>query len=280
MGDATQLGQSAVDHPLLSAAITLPGSGGVVLTGRLSVDDQPWLTEHAVLGQPILPGTAFVELALQAADHVDCRSVEELTLQTPLVIPEQGGVALRVSVGAADEQGRRPIEFHSLPESASPGTPWTLHTTGLLAETETETAAAPAEAPEPGDLAAWPPPGAEQLSLDGFYARLKADSMSYGPLFQGLRAAWRQGEELYAEVALPEEADQSTFGLHPALLDAALHATELFGRSAPGPVLPFAWEGITLHADGARSLRVRITASRTSPETLALTLSVRSRRSN
>ncbi|WP_233508478.1 type I polyketide synthase, partial [Spongiactinospora gelatinilytica] len=264
-GDVTRVGQSPADHPLLGAVVTLPGTGGVVLTGRLSVSDQPWLADHTVLGQVILPGTALVELALQAADQTDCRTVEELTLHAPLVIPEQGGIALRISVDAADEQGRRPIEFHSLPECAEPGTPWTLHATGLLAEASTMAAVE--------DLTAWPPPGAEPLSLDGFYARLAADSMSYGPLFQGLRAVWRRGDELYAEVALPEEAEPARFGLHPALLDAALHATDLLGRSAPGPVLPFAWENVTLHADGARSLRVRIAQSRTSPDALALTLS-------
>ncbi|WP_404828579.1 SDR family NAD(P)-dependent oxidoreductase [Spongiactinospora rosea] len=264
-GDVTRVGQSPADHPLLGAVVTLPGTGGVVLTGRLSVQDQPWLAEHTVLGQVILPGTALVELALQAADQTDCRAVEELTLHAPLVIPQQGGIALRVSVDAADEQGRRPIEFHSLPERAAPGTPWTLHATGLLTETPTTATAE--------DLTAWPPPGAEPLSLDGFYARLAADSMSYGPLFQGLRAAWRRGDDLYAEVALPEEAEEpSRFGLHPALLDAALHATDLLGRIAPGPVLPFAWENVTLHADGARSLRVHITQSPTGPDALALTL--------
>ncbi|MFI0421373.1 SDR family NAD(P)-dependent oxidoreductase [Spongiactinospora sp. 9N601] len=265
-GDVTRVGQSPADHPLIGAVVTLPGTGGVVLTGRLSLGDQPWLAQHTVLGQVILPGTALVELALQAADQTGCRTVEELTLHAPLVIPEQGGIALRISVDAAGEQGRRPIEFHSLPERAAPGTPWTLHATGLLTE-------APYTAAATEDLTAWPPPGAEPLSLDGFYARLAADSMSYGPLFQGLRAAWRRGEELYAEVALPEEAaEQSGFGLHPALLDAALHATDLLGRIAPGPVLPFAWENVSLHADGARSLRARITRSRTGPDALALTL--------
>ena len=41
-------------------------------------------------------------------------------------------------------------------------------------------------------------------------------------MFQGVRAVWRRGEEFFAEVALPEETAASGFGLHPALLDAAL----------------------------------------------------------
>ena len=68
---------------------------------------------------------------------------------------------------------------------------------------------------------------------------------------------------MYAEVALPDEsrADAGRFGLHPALLDAALHAIALARRRRRRRrrrALPFAWTGVTLHAAGAAALRVRI----------------------
>ncbi|MZG16469.1 hypothetical protein GTY44_23795, partial [Streptomyces sp. SID5914] len=58
-GDASGLGQQALEHPLLSAAVTLP-DGGVVLTGRLSTGVSPWLADHMVLGSVLLPGTGLV----------------------------------------------------------------------------------------------------------------------------------------------------------------------------------------------------------------------------
>jgi short-subunit dehydrogenase len=53
------------------------------------------------------------------------------------------------------------------------------------------------------------------------------------------------------------------FGVHPALLDAVLHAlgpAGLAGASGMGgPLLPFSWSGVTLHASGAGVLRARLT---------------------
>ncbi|MFF7756331.1 SDR family oxidoreductase, partial [Streptomyces sp. NPDC007971] len=96
------------------------------------------------------------------------------------------------------------------------------------------------------------------MELDGFYEGMADAGFGYGPVFQGLRAAWRKGEEVFAEVALPEGVKAEGFGLHPALLDAALHATGLTGESdAPGK-LPFSWSGVRLHASSATALRVRL----------------------
>ncbi|MDX2967499.1 polyketide synthase dehydratase domain-containing protein, partial [Streptomyces acidiscabies] len=84
----------------------------------------------------------------------------------------------------------------------------------------------------------------------------------YGPAFQGLRAAWRRGEEVFAEVRLPGEVTDRAgeFGIHPALFDAALHAAVFLPGDVEGG-LPFAWSGVSLHASGAQSLRVRLSVA-------------------
>ena len=117
----------------------------------------------------------------------------------------------------------------------------------------------PLRAPEPLD--AWPPEGAEPLEVDYLYDLLAELGLSYGPAFQGLSSAWRQGEEIYAEVSLPEEQAQGAerFAIHPALLDSALHAIALAGAEGLGEMrLPFSWSGVSVAAQGARELRVRI----------------------
>ncbi|MFT2018189.1 type I polyketide synthase [Streptomyces sp. 796.1] len=258
-GDTSALGQGAAEHPLLGATVTLADGGGVLLTGRLSLATHPWLAGHAVGGVVLLPGTAFVELAVRAGDEVGCGRIEELTLQAPLVLPAQGGVRLQVTVGAADDAGQRTVRIHSQPHGADAAAPWTCHATGALT---------PAGPPPGFDLAAWPPPGAEPVELGDFYARLAATGSAYGPPFQGLRAAWRRGEETFAEVALPDGADGGSgsaggaggFGLHPALLDSALHGALLATVDDPqAPLrLPFAWTGVELHAAGATAARVRL----------------------
>jgi len=248
-GDMASAGLSAADHPLLGAAVTLADQGGLLFTGRLSLRTHPWLADHAVRGSVLLPGTAFLELAVQAGDQVGCGMVRELTLRSPLVLPEHGGVLLQLAVGAPDDRGDRPVSVHSRPDGPNEGD-WLRHADGLLT--------APA-APRPeADLTAWPPPGAVRCELDGMYERFASAGFDYGPAFQGLTAAWRRGDEVFAEAELPAEqrAEARRFGLHPALLDAALHATGL-GPAAEGR-MPFSWTGVTLHASGATAVRLRL----------------------
>ncbi|MET7686197.1 SDR family NAD(P)-dependent oxidoreductase, partial [Streptomyces sp. NPDC005423] len=245
------VGLEAVAHPLLSAAVESADSGEVVLTGRLSVDTQPWLADHDVLGTVLLPGTGFVELAVRAGDQAGCGKVEELLLEAPLIVPARGGVALQVRVGTADASGARSVAIHSRGPGAQ--APWTRHAYGTLV---------PAAAVPAFDLVQWPPAGARALEVEGAYERLLERGYAYGPVFQGLKAAWVRGDEVFAEVALPEQArgDAARFGLHPALLDAAMHADLLGGDGAAGgeTLLPFSWNGVTLHAAGTSVLRVRI----------------------
>ena len=254
-GDLGAAGLEPVDHPLLSAAVTTPDpeSDSVILTGRLSVAEQPWLADHEVLGRVLLPGTGFVELALCAAGQVGCEQVAELTLEAPLVLADGGSRALRVVVGPRDEVGSRPLGIFSAPAGVSAAEAWVRHATGTLV----------GDAPAPdADLAAWPPPGAIPIEVSGGYDRLAERGYGYGPAFRGLRAAWRSGsgDDVFAEVALPESAraDASRFGLHPALLDAAMHADVLVDAGAATTLLPFSWTGVTLHTSGASALRVSI----------------------
>ncbi|MCC9312002.1 type I polyketide synthase [Kitasatospora sp. RB6PN24] len=247
--DAAGLGQSPARHPLLGAAVTLPASGGLVLTGRLSLAGQPWLADHVVAGQVIVPGAALVEMAVRAGDEAGCGRVEELVIEAPLVLPSQGGVRVQVTVDEADESGRRAVAVYAQVEEATFEEQWIRHATGSLA--------ASAASLVDTALTEWPPTGAEAVDLDGFYPALAGRGLSYGPVFQGLRAAWRRGEELFAEVALPDGAGAAGFGLHPALLDSALHVAAL-RTDGEGLTLPFAWNDVALHASGAVAARVRV----------------------
>ncbi|MEV4208252.1 type I polyketide synthase [Nocardia salmonicida] len=252
-------GLDADDHPLLGAKIGLARDGGLLLTGLLSLHSHPWLAGHRIGGAVLLPGTAFIELAWHAGQSVQCPVVGELVLESPLVIPETGAVELQVLVGPAQESGHRTIGVYSRLQTASaPELPWIGHATGTVRPSD-EIAAATA------DGGAWPPTGAVALTVGDPYDAMAAAGYDYGSAFRGLGQIWRHGDDVLAEVALPESAtaDAAEFGLHPALLDAALHAmiaTGTVGPTESGKIrLPFAWEGVCLHAVGASSLRVRLT---------------------
>ncbi|MER7056634.1 type I polyketide synthase [Streptomyces sp. NPDC000351] len=251
-GDAGGLGMAAERHPLVGAALWLADVDKLVLSGRIALTTHPWLADHAVADTVLLPGTAFVDLAIRAGDHTGLDQLDELTLQAPLVLSGRGAVQLQVVVDAPDQEGRRALSVHSRPEPGFDDAlihPWTLHATGVLGHAE-----GPADVPAD---TAWPPAGAEPVDLTAAYDTLAERGFQYGPAFQGLRALWRTGQETFAEVALPRDVSPGEFGIHPALLDAALHPLALAedGRL----VLPFAWTGVRLHAVNAGVLRVRIT---------------------
>ncbi|MFJ1967005.1 SDR family NAD(P)-dependent oxidoreductase [Streptomyces massasporeus] len=253
--DARGLGLDPAGHPLLHASMELAGSDGLVLTGRLAVADQPWLADHTITGTVLVPATAFLELALTAAGRLGIDQIDELTLEAPLELPEQGAVRVQVAVGAPDTSGSRPVEIHACPDSGPDAEQlWTRHASGTLGGT----------LPAGPDLSQWPPADADEMPLDDAYERLAGLGYTYGPAFQGLTRLWRTADALYAEVALPDahKSGADRFGLHPALFDALLHPVVLHAAgddtAADTIRLPFAWSGASLHAGGADTLRVRI----------------------
>ncbi|MFJ6728036.1 type I polyketide synthase [Streptomyces sp. NPDC091281] len=272
-GDAAAMGLGPTGHPLLGAAVELADTGETLLSGRISAHSHPWLADHAVAETVLLPGAAFVELAVRAGDESGCPVLEELTLQAPLPVPATGGVRLQVRVGAPDGAGRRTVDVHARPDTGT-GAPWTRHASGVLAAAAdaTDRAASPGQHPAPpgqppASHRGRPPAGAEPVGTGDLYERFTAAGHGYGPAFRGLRAAWRHGGDLYTEVRLAEDQHPvaAAFGIHPALLDAALHGLWLVPGAAhdadpaPGTArLPFAWTGVTLHASGATALHVRI----------------------
>ncbi|MFI7318641.1 HAD-IIIC family phosphatase [Streptomyces venezuelae] len=253
--DVGSAGLAAVHHPLLGASVPLADSDDVVLTGRLSRAAQPWLADHAVFGTVILPGTAFVELALRAADEVGCDTVRDLTLTAPLRLPEQGEVDVQVQVGGADGAGR-PLDIYARPRRSDGSGAWTRHASAVLATGGT---AADTSGDNPLYGAAWPPAGAERLDAAAHYDTMADAGLEYGPAFQGLSDVWRLDGEILAQVALPgRQAEEARrFGAHPALLDAALQAAAVDGLDGTTP-LPFSFGSVTLHSRGANEMRVRI----------------------
>ncbi|WP_253780802.1 type I polyketide synthase, partial [Goodfellowiella coeruleoviolacea] len=251
-----------------------------LFTGRLSLRSHPWLADHAVLGTVLLPGTAMLDLVLHAGHQLGCAGVDELTLESPLVLSEQDGVMLQVSVGAADGEGRRSVKLFSRLDDDTAQPDWTCHASGVLVA---DAVPAGAEADPVWLDQQWPPVGAVEVDLADFYPDAARDGYDYGPAFQGLTRAWRreqsgpgltQATEVYAEVRLPEVdlPAPERFAVHPALLDAAAHAVRL-GEFFPGEGtsrLPFSWVGAASHAVGAARLRVRV--SPVGPEAVALSV--------
>jgi acyl transferase domain-containing protein/NADPH:quinone reductase-like Zn-dependent oxidoreductase/NADP-dependent 3-hydroxy acid dehydrogenase YdfG/acyl carrier protein len=265
IGDVSLVGQAPTEHGLLGAAVRRADGDGWILTGRLSLKDQPWLADHAVMGVPLLPGTGFIELALAAGRQVGAELVEELAFEAPLLLGEDAIVQIQVVVDEREKDGARRIAIYSRSQDDDDAA-WVRHAGGTLSS-------APAEAGEEAEEALpewrrqasprWPPEEAESVDTEFLYDRLAEAGYDYGPAFQGLHAAWHRGEELFAEVALDgrQAREAERFGVHPALFDAALHAA-LFAALAEEEgklVVPFAVHRVGLRDRGATALRVRLT---------------------
>ncbi|ROO52181.1 tylactone synthase [Micromonospora sp. Llam0] len=255
---AARFGMEWEDHPLLGGALPVGGTRSLLLAGRLSFASHAWLADHAVSGTVLVPGTAFMELALHAAEVAACTGVEELRLEAPLVVPPTGGVRLQVLVDEpAEGSDHRPVSVFSRAESAADEAAWTRHAVGVLT-----TGARPVPATS-WHTETWPPAGTEPVDVDALYERFATLGYEYGEVFAGLQGVWRRDGEVFAEVRLPSRvaAEATRFGVHPALLDAALQpwlAGGLVDVPDGSVLLPFAWQGVTLHAAGADTLRVRI----------------------
>ncbi|MFD8413160.1 SDR family NAD(P)-dependent oxidoreductase [Streptomyces sp. NPDC059650] len=267
-GDARGVGLDVSDHPWLGAVTALADGEGHLFTGRVSLAEHPWLAGHAAFGSVLVPGTGLLELVLTAADHVGAAGVAELVLTEPLLVGADEGVRLQVAVSAHDATGRRHVSVYSRPEGSDGE--WRRHATGELLEE----ASAESDAEAFAELAQWPVAGAERVDLDGFYEGFRSRGLDYGPAFQGLTELWRQGDTAYGLVRLPEGLKADEFGVHPALLDAALHT--LMGvrdeEARQRVFMPFEWTGVELHAAGATEFRVRIHVTSGTDDHLALTV--------
>ncbi|MEV0429370.1 SDR family NAD(P)-dependent oxidoreductase [Micromonospora sp. NPDC050495] len=245
-GNPAGAGLTPLDHPLLAAVARVGDRDEWLFTGRVSRDGAPWLADHTVLDTVIAPGTLLVDLVLAAGRHTGSPVIGELTLEAPLVLPDTAAVRLQVTVGEPDAAGHRRVGVYSLSGADDPR----CHARGVLT----------GSAPPPSGGPHRPPPAAEPLTADALYARLADAGYEYGPAFQGVRAAWRAGEQRYAEVTLPADATGTGYLLHPALFDATLHggADLLDGDDPAGASLPFSWSGVRVDRPGAERVRVRI----------------------
>ncbi|WP_345660027.1 SDR family NAD(P)-dependent oxidoreductase, partial [Streptomyces iranensis] len=208
-------------HPLLGSAVRLAETSGVLFTARVSQSGDLWLRD-----QTVLPAAVFAEMALAAADETGCGHVEELTVEALPLLPDDGTVEVQTWVSDPDETGRRRLSIHA---RYSDGEPWTRLATATLATTTGTVSGWQA-----GGV--WPPVGAVPVETR----------------VPSLRGMWRRGSEVFAEAALDDTHDATTYALHPALLTAAL--------TTAGEETPAVWQGLTLHARNPTELRVRLTS--------------------
>nr|MDQ3933965.1 acyltransferase domain-containing protein [Actinomycetota bacterium] len=248
-------------HPILRSMTPLAREDEWLFTGSLSLQDHEWIAGHVLAGAIVVPGTAFVDMVLRAGSAIDCDVIEELTLEAPLLPPPEGDVEVQVLVEAAEESGRRQFTVYS----RTPGGEWVGNASGTLMTSEAE------EDPVLEPLAAeeWPPSGGEDVDSGWIVDRIaEVAGFQYGPSFLGVRSAWQRGEAIMSDVELDPDfaGDASSYAVHPALFDIALHAgiATNITQDGLGPGegrMLFRWANVRFHATGGSRLRVLATPS-------------------
>ncbi len=272
-GDLSAAGLDPVEHPLLTAKLRLPGEQGWMFNGRLSPRTHPWLADHAVTGTPLLPGTGFLELALEVGRELGVEALEELNLHAPMVFAENEETHVQILVAQPDHEGRSELTIDSraarAPRDLAGDPEWTRNASAILSPAAPASEALDAFAKE-----SWPPRGGEEIDVASLYERLADVGYDYGPAFQGVARAWRRGEELFAEVSLQDAQAETAarFGAHPALLDSAFHVALDAAFATPGErsatELPVAFAGVAVRRPGASSWRVRVAREESNVTTL------------
>lgn len=235
-----------LDHPILSSAIDLP-SGEVLVVGSLSARVPAWVADHVIEGQVLYPGAGLIDLALTVGRVLDAPVLQELVIGDPLFLGDHT-THLQVRVGAEATNGRT-IEIWSQDAASE----WHKHATGVLA----------IDSPVTYDsLLEWPPAGAQMIDAERPYEELDRLGYHYGPAFRAFARGWSLGRTRWAEVELPSIAATLGCTVPPALLDAAMHVAILNlsdRRSDSGPLVPFVWNEVRVHAPVPNRVRVRVT---------------------
>ena len=211
-------------HPLLAQHTALASPRGMhVWETTLDPAEQPWLAEHVVGGVPVLPASAYLEAVIAAVEQVlgwhSCRLLD-IELVRALVL--RGPVRFQIAIAP---EGDAAVSFtiHTRGGDGATAGEWMRHVSGRAVALAPGLAAA--DSFDAAAVAARPP----SLDRAACYAELAAAGLGFGPLFQGIDAAWRGDGEVVARIAVPGElaAELPRYRFHPALLDACMHALPL-----------------------------------------------------
>jgi|GEM_PF-170348 len=254
--NAVAAGLTDTHHRLLGGRIEVASNNSTMFTTRIASDDPEWLTEHQMLGAVLMPGTGFIEAMRAAGKALDkgVLALSDLIILAPLVLPADVPVCIQVTLDASSD-GAHPVRVYSAPQSDGEDGAWQLHAEAKLV---------PAEATN-GASVALPPPDADIVDVSAFYDGLADLGYGYGPSFRGLTAAWQREGEVWAQALLAESAAASAtdYGLHPGLLDSALHALLLTLRlqdpESDDAYMPFEAERLSFWRDGLSELWVKVT---------------------
>ncbi len=216
----------------------------------------PYLADHRIQENVLLPGAAFGEMALAAAQEIfgeGAYLVEELTFHKALVLTNTADPRLQTVLNAKQAT----VEIYSYVPTGE--LHWTLHASAKLRERQ------PSETPTRLDLSAISSSCTGETSREEFYLQTQEMGFQYGPAFQAIEHVDTGPGIAIGHLQVPAsvEADLESYSFHPALIDAAfqvlLMAARPTGGTADGsmstPYLPVSVDRISISGRPARQMQ-------------------------
>ena len=231
---------SAEVHPLLGESRRSPKSSAIVFESKLSSGHPHWVRGHMVNGSATLPGSAFVEMALAAAQEVrkpGASSIANIEFLKPLRFEDEA-IVVQTHV---DTDGS--WEIFSLA-----GEQWELHARGRLLESPSK---------KNFETPRW---DGTLSPADDLYHRAASAGVEYGGEFRSIQRWGRKSKTSYAELELPHDVEVSRYSVHPALLDACWQTAgallpEIQGNDIQATWAPFAVGRVSVYSPGLRGGR-------------------------
>ena len=255
VADRSATGELSSTHPLLGAHMELPSGRDHVWQADVGTDVCPWLADHKVGGQPILPAAAFAEIALAAGSEaldLPAHAVSVTQLEVERMLPLDGHTRITTQL-TLDADGAGRIEVHS----RSADNAWRRHAVAKVARQQGDSA--------PGRAEASAQPSGAEVSPADFYATLRQTGQHHGPAFAALtRILRRPNGSSETEITLPDEAVRHPgLRVHPVMLDAALQSMaaampdRTVADAAEVSYLPVSFESIRVFREVGRHARCR-----------------------
>ncbi len=231
-------------HPLLGQK--LPSAlKDIVFQSILTSNTPAFLQAHCVYEQVVLPGAAYLEMALAAAATIlktTAFRLEQVDIQRRLILSTTPQlVQLIVSKEATDYS----FAIYSLNQTNEEN--WTLHTSGKIAVTQIN-------AIKQINITELQSQFTREIAVETHYLQCQERGITYGSSFRAIKQLWKKAE--YAALGLinlPEQLETSTYQIHPVLLDACFQV--IFAALPEGKTyLPIGLESVQIYCPPSKNL--------------------------
>lgn len=230
-------------HPLLGARVHSPAIQGWAFERIMTPRSPDYLADHRFHGTALVPGSAWVEMALAAARFGpgwDRPDVVDLGFHRPLALADDEPVAVQVVVspvkrGSADVR----IAAAALDEDGEPGAWSTVATARLVANADDAPRREASDAPRPFT-------DGDPVDLGELQTSIRVRGLEHGPAFLTLTGARVRGRQCTGEARLrpAEAATAAAYAIHPCLLDAAFQLLGSLASDEGDPTATYLPSGV------------------------------------